>query len=415
MPNRKKSTVKAGKAFAGIIKNTEMEETARRILDKYGNGICENCLGRQFGQISGGMTNKERGLAIREMLSGPHKGPPSGKCEVCAGLFQKGLVKWSARAVKMLKGIEYSSFVVGSRLSRDLISREERIWELFGISHCEPIKTELNRELGKAIWRKTRKKVDELVPDVLVLFDLDAEKIILQINPLFIYGEYKKLKRGIPQTKWDQYSVSVEDIVAKPIMRATRGSAHAMHGAGREDIDALCLDWRPFVLEISEPKKRRINLKKMGLEINKSRRAKVRNLRHSNKKEVADVKSARYDKTYRLLVRLKDPIEKEKLNVLKSLIGTIRQKTPERVVHRRADIMRSRKVKKIRWKTVTNKKLEFEIKGEAGLYVKELVTGDNGRTTPNVSQIIDNPAKVLELDVIKIHKNAKNNRTSRTH
>jgi len=407
MTKRKKSKVKTGKAFADSIGNTEMEETARRILDKYGKGICDNCLGRQFGQISGGMTNKERGRVIREMMSESQKSPASGRCEVCAGLFQEGLDRWAARAVKLLKGIEYSSFVVGSRLSRDLISREERIWELFGISHCEPLKTELNRELGKMIWRKTRKKVDELVPDVLVLFDLDAGKIILQINPLFIYGEYKKLKRGIPQTKWDQYRVSVEDIVAKPIMRATRGSAHAMHGAGREDIDALCLDWRPFILEISEPKKRRINLKKMGLEINKSKKANVRNLRQSSKKEIASVKSARYDKTYRLLVRLKEPIDKEKMNALNSLVGVIKQKTPERVVHRRADIMRSRKVKNIKWKTVTNKKLELEIKGEAGLYVKELVTGDNGRTTPNVSQVIDNPAKVLELDVIKIHKNVK--------
>jgi tRNA pseudouridine synthase 10 len=55
------------------------------------------------------------------------------------------------------------------------------------------------------IWKKTRKKVDELNPGVLVLFDMEAGKVALQVNPLFIYGEYQKLVRGIPQTKWNMY------------------------------------------------------------------------------------------------------------------------------------------------------------------------------------------------------------------
>ena len=47
-------------------------------------------------------------------------------------------------------------------------------------------------------------------------------------------------------------------------------------------------------------------------------------------------------------------------------------------------------------------KVEFEVKGEAGLYVKELMHGDNGRTKPSVAEILGNPAKVEELDVVKI-------------
>jgi len=51
-----------------------------------------------------------------------------------------------------------------------------------------------------------------------------------------------------------------------------------------------------------------------------------------------------------------------------------------------------------------NKKLELEIRCEAGFYVKEFITGDNGRTTPSISEVLDNPAKVISLDVIKIYK-----------
>ena len=246
--------------------------------------------------------------------------------------------------------------------------------------------------------------MDELSPDIVVLIDLEKNRVVLQINPLFIYGEYKKLVRGIPQTKWETYRTSVEDIIAKPVMKAARGRAHTMHGAGREDIDARCLDWRPFVLEISEPKKRRLNLKRMQSEVNISGKVKVMLLRYSGKKKVAEIKAARHDKTYRLLVQFQRNVSEAGLEKLYAVTGAIRQGTPERVLHRRADLTRRRKVKSIRWKKVSNKKLELEIKGEAGLYVKELVTGDNGRTRPSIAEILGIPAKVLELDVIKIHK-----------
>jgi len=385
-------------AFLTEMKKPAMKSIAVKIMEKY--AICDSCLGRQFGQVSTGMTNSERGKAIRCMLEAK---PAKGRCSICNSLFQTGLEKWAVRAVKALKRMEYSSFVVGSRLSGDLISCEEGLWEHAGIAHCEPLKTELNRELGKLIWKKTRKKVDELNPDIVVLFDMAAGKLILQVNPLFIYGEYQKLVRGIPQTKWEMYKVSVEGIIARPAMKATRGKAHTMHGAGREDIDARCLGWRPFVLEISEPVKRRIGLKKVQAAVNKSRKVKVRHLKYSNKKEVAKIKAARHDKTYRMLVQFQSPIESGKLKELKYITGVIKQKTPERVSHRRADLLRKRKVKNIKWKRISNKRLELEIRGEAGLYVKELVTGDNGRTIPNVSEVMDNPAKVMELDVIRIH------------
>ncbi|RLI98467.1 MAG: tRNA pseudouridine(54/55) synthase Pus10 [Candidatus Aenigmatarchaeota archaeon] len=363
--------------------------------------ICDSCLGRQFGQISTGMTNKQRGCIIRGMLK---EGPLEGTCEICEGLFQGGIREWSGKAVKRLQGLEYRSFVVGSRLSRDLVRNEEKLWGMAGISHCEPMKTEVNRELGKLICKKTGKDVDELRPDVVLLLDLTRNEIRLQVNSLFIYGEYQKLVRGIPQTKWETYKTSVEDEVARPVMKATRGSGHSFHGSGREDVDALCLGWRPFVLEITEPRKRRINLRKMLTEMNRSKKVNVRKLRYSDRKEVAALKSSRNDKKYRLLVQFEKPCRDEELKKLKNLIGMIKQRTPERVLHRRSDLLRKRRVKSLVWRRVSNKRLEIEIKGEAGLYVKELMTGDNGRTEPSVSGVLGNKAKVVELDVIKIEK-----------
>jgi tRNA pseudouridine synthase 10 len=42
------------------------------------------------------------------------------------------------------------------------------------------------------------------------------------------------------------------------------------------------------------------------------------------------------------------------------------------------------------------------LEAESGTYIKELITGDGGKTRPNISEMIDVPCQVLELDVIEI-------------
>ena len=45
----------------------------------------------------------------------------------------------------------------------------------------------------------------------------------------------------------------------KPILKIAKSEKSSFHGLGREDIDARCLDYRPFVIEIEKPIKRKIN------------------------------------------------------------------------------------------------------------------------------------------------------------
>ena len=45
----------------------------------------------------------------------------------------------------------------------------------------------------------------------------------------------------------------------------------------------------------------------------------------------------------------------------------------------------------------------MEVRTEAGLYVKELVNGDGGRTQPSVAGVLGVPAECVELDVTAIH------------
>ncbi len=42
------------------------------------------------------------------------------------------------------------------------------------------------------------------------------------------------------------------------------------------------------------------------------------------------------------------------------------------------------------------------IKGQGGLYIKELISGDDKRTQPNVSQVLKTSALCVELDVLEV-------------
>jgi tRNA pseudouridine synthase 10 len=80
----------------------------------------------------------------------------------------------------------------------------------------------------------------------------------------------------------------------------------------------------------------------------------------------------------------------------------VKQQTPLRVVHRRADLTRERYIYEVKVKKVSPKKAEMQIRCQGGLYVKELVSGDEGRTVPSVSELLGNRAKPLKLDVLNV-------------
>ncbi|MFH1630952.1 MAG: tRNA pseudouridine(54/55) synthase Pus10, partial [Candidatus Aenigmatarchaeota archaeon] len=406
-------------------------EKACRVL---GQPVCDHCLGRQFGQLLSGFTNAERGKALRMMVAmsidreeklsekdrsidltnfySPQfrKLKDAGenietKCLVCGDIFKR-LYPLVGKAVTASKKMEWRTFVVGTRLSNELLGAEEKLWERAGINYCEPIKAELNRELGKTIEKLCKnKEFDPKTHDIAFLFDMDSTKVSVKIFPIFIYGEYQKLVRGIPQTKWPdkRYKTSVEQIIAKPFMTAMKGSGHKLHGCGREDIDARCLAWRPFVIEILEPIIRKIDIKKIVRKI--SKQVKVRNMRLSNIQEVRVIKEARLEKSYKAIVVSDETFTPENVRRILSLGGQIiRQRTPNRVAHRRADLTRKRQVVSIKAKKTGKNQFEIIVRGEAGLYIKELISGDEGRTKPSISEIIGVKCRCKELDVVGIHK-----------
>ena len=134
-------------------------------------------------------------------------------------------------------------------------------------------------------------------------------------------------------------------------------------------------------------------------------RVRVRNIRFSGINEVRSIKESRHDKSYRAIVVCEKPITRNDLKKLDSLVEVIRQKTPTRVLHRRADRFRKRRLISIRAKIINKKTFEIVVRCEAGMYVKELINGDSGRTQPSISQILGMACSCKELDVVDIHTN----------
>ncbi len=408
-----------------FMEKTDFYAKALKILEK--GYVCDHCLGRQFAQLLSGMESSGRGRTVRDFIamlidSGeaaevdasnfPYKFRFSGlkgvggECKVCGNLFEN-LDLFVKKTENLLKGLEFSNFLVGTRVSRSLLKKEEELWESVGIDWCEPIKAEINRLVGKRLEKSTGKIVEFAKPEILIILDIAGKSVKIDVNSLYIYGEYNKLIRTIPQTRWPsgKYKNSVEQIVAKPVLKQTMGSGSRFHGAGREDIDARCLAWRPFILEITGPKKRKLNLRDITKVVNKSKKVEVRKLRFAGLEEVEVLKSIRPDKTYKVTVVTEEDVKPENLKRLTLLKGKrIYQETPTRVMHRRADKLRKREIKDIKWKKLGKKKLELVVRTEAGTYVKELVSGDKGRTYPSVAETLGTKASVKELDVVKIHR-----------
>jgi tRNA pseudouridine synthase 10 len=435
-------------------------EKAYELLSKY--PLCDHCLGRQFALLGYAMENNIRGAALKvsltmqandlatlekdtegikrlkvlatsgfsataqETLKHLKKHIPKqedAKCYLCEGKFNQvnDIVE---KAQKELEGYEYSTFLVGIELPTNVEEREDEFKGTLNIQNGESIRHEFGRVYGKAIAKATNKEAEYLKPDVVVVIDPFQETIRLQINPLFVGGRYRKLVRDIPQSEWfcscrgrgcskcggtgKLYPESVEAYTCKPVLEASEGTESFFHASGREDIDARMLgNGRPYITEISKPKKRSVNLKQLEETINAGAIGKVEvsELHFASKDDVRHLKKGENaQKEYRLLAEFQKDLTDESLKMIEEKLtgALIKQQTPLRVVHRRADIVRERYIYKLEVKKVTLKRALLFIKCQGGLYVKELVSGDEGRTVPNVSALLDNPAKTLKLDVLNV-------------
>ncbi len=395
--------------------------TARQIVQA--GPICDACLGSAFGRLGHGWTNEERGQALRTVLGLADVRGTAGGCWVCQDLFAEA-ARWAAQARDRAAGIEFSTYLFAVKPSLRWQEAEQYFVERFRLAHAEPQKHAWNRTVGKAFEALVgHGTVDFDDPDVRFTLDVETGGLELRIASLFLAGRYRKLARGIPQTHWPcrrcrgrgcdacggtgkQYAESVEEWMAGPSVRAAQAETAVLHGAGREDIDARMLGGgRPFALELCAPRRRSVDVGAVEREVNAEAagRVEVVGLRLAARDAVRWVKETPADKSYRARVVFERPVTPAQLeSALAALVGDIAQRTPQRVAHRRADLVRTRRLHEAQGALVAEQEAEVTFRTEGGLYVKELVSGDDGRTAPSLAELVGCPARVCELDVLDV-------------
>ncbi len=320
------------------------------------------------------------------------------------------------------KDVEYLSTIIQEKLKKHDINSF-----MLGIKTLEEdsfLKKELHPALIETIKQKIKADYKTIEYDVQIIIDITRDVVSFEIMPAFVYGKYCKLSRNIAQTTHYCYECrgkgcktceytgkktkeSVQEIIAKDIEPLFEAQENKFHGAGREDVDVLMLgNGREFIIELLEPKKRNISkedLKKLEEKINKENQEKisVKDLEITTKNNIAKIKQESKQKIYGAVVVCEKDYELSLLDNYKETF-VIKQKTPTRVKKRRVDKIRERKCMIKDYKKIDDKRFFVKILADAGLYIKEFISGDEERSTPNLSEIVKKPCSCESLDVLEI-------------
>ncbi len=498
-------------------------------------GCCNYCLGRLGGKKRFEQSIQESGKEIRDYVVTANSHLSNVKdeiplCPFCENLFEEADLL-AEIIFDSIKPYQVKRLQLGTRFPKDQVEEEDIQRKRFGASGSDGLKTGLVNEIARNLnARLDGVKLVNEKPQILALIDVLTLTVELDVRAHYIYGRYRKLKRGIPQTKWPcrackgrgcercqntglQYNSSVQDLIGNPLLKLFDAKEHSFHGMGREDIDVRCLGrGRPFVIELKEPKIREYDYSLACEIINQEAKGDVEitDLRISNRNEVVRIKDTPADKSYSIRFKL-SPMNENEFNVLTApldltkepkkrsskrlkkrgdvrndntaplpseiiteqtiipqeddllklkktelidicvnvgvkktgtkadliqrilaapipgtelfdlpdddtIISTIMalkgtklaQRTPDRVAHRRADLIRRRDVNEVQQPVVEKMsdgsvEVEFTLRCESGTYVKETIHGDNGRTQPSVASLLKAKCEVLWLDVGDIH------------
>jgi tRNA pseudouridine synthase 10 len=319
-----------------------------------------------------------------------------------------------ARILAAAEGYEFRSYVIGFWRPDDYDRAEHE-------RRYRQLKIAVGTELEK-LW--PARTIDFNRPELRIEVQEDL-RVRLVPAPLYLCGRYRKLSRQIPASRWIHQGChgrgceicgytgnlcgpSVQEIFSGPLLKATGGAHTLLHALGREDTDARMLgSGRPFVLEVHHPRRRSLDLESLAAEIDSEGKglAELLSPAIADRSAVKAIKAACCDKTYRAWVVVDAKLPPDAKGRVEALAGAeIVQYSPTRVMHHRGgDRRRVKRIVESRWAAAVEGGYAWEVRAEAGAYIKELVSGDAGRTCPSLSEALGVTAACRELDVLEVH------------
>ena len=330
---------------------------------------------------------------------------PEEPCYICRGLMSEkdGIIK---KIISATKGYQFDTFLLGATLPTQIYEREDAMRARLKIRGKESAKSQLTREMGMAFARISGKKVDYLLPDLAINLVIDKENdvdISTQSRPLTFVGRYKKMAKGFPQKQercakcegkgcnecghsgLSSYD-SVEGVIARSIMTATKGETPKFSWLGSEDRSSLVLgNGRPFYAKVLDPRKR-----------------KLRSIRASSDSIVATLSPTkslptvpvRFTVKTRILIRCEKTLDGNDLKKIRSLADS------EIEFSNRARTA-TKKIYASSARLVDDHTLVLTILADGGLMIKQFVGGEE-YMKPNVSELLGTKCDCVTFDILDV-------------
>jgi tRNA pseudouridine synthase 10 len=318
-------------------------------------------------------------------------------------------------ALRACEGWEFRTYLVGTRPPPGL-----------GEEAADAFRRGANRALGTALaqaWNMAR--VPEFLRPEAHIFARVAEgSVEVVVSPLTVYGRYRKHSRALAQTPFHcplcrgrgcancggtgrMVQGSVAELLLPLLIEASGAEAAVFKGCGREDADVRMLGrGRPFVAALRRPRRRSLDFEgiRSRAEAAGAGGAEFPLLYAVATVEGEAVPATHPPKRYAARVEVEGGAGGEDAERLAGALrgAAIRQRTPQRVARRRADLVRERRVLDAAARLLEDGAIELEVRTEAGTYIKELIHGDGGRTEPSASSILGRPCRCAALDVLEV-------------
>ena len=379
--------------------NDRILSQSKSILKEY--DLCDFCLGRFFINFSSFSSARRLGLKIRNSINSKN----ISECYICRNLFSS-LDYYVKMMHDVASGIEFSTFVVGATLKQSVIERDDKIRSEFHLRGVDSIKTEITRELGKRFLRKTKTKIDHLLPDATFTINFRTERCDAKTRHLFLYGRYIKKKRGLSQKQesckdckgngcifCNYHGIVLFDGVEGKISQFFYEKFETVRvkftWIGGEDKTSLVMgNGRPFFAKLLSPKKRNVRLaKKSNLdEIMIHALRKIDHIPNG---------SIRFKSKIKMLVLAKNGISSNKLKRLKQLVTVPIEITDSN------NKQHKRTIHKLKYKKNSLQSFTVEIEADGGIPIKRFVDGFN--IIPNISSILGIQCSCEKFDINQIY------------
>ncbi len=411
------------------------------MLRKY--PLCSRCLGRLFAKYGLGINNLVRGNAIKvaalmevhRMISKDIKYvellrevlPNVGimpqlylkylgtkvnkvKCYICSSDLDLLISELSSKILSRMSGFKVRNFVVSVPRGSEMERRELEVVTEFNLDSWESIRRELKRELGKKVKALLNIEPEFKYPDLIIRVDLNTLEPEIQVTPTYVLCRYVKIGRYISQTKWvsrngsRKYMLSLEDLV-EALANSLGVSRYKMHLTGREDVDVRILgSGRPLVIELKDMKDKTISVASLSKFVGSNRWVDLVIDRYVTPKHVIGIKLGRYSALYRVLALSKKSLSDDAVDLLSREFSgrEVKQVLIRRVGSMRKKFTRIGKVYAVRGRLINEYVLELLIKCDSKLFIRELVSGDEGNTSPSFAKTLGTGLEVLEVDLLDV-------------